>query len=367
VSHRLNSKACYPRCRGGAKANFSSHRCNNDFRDGKGQEIKARKRNEHQDRGVHLSEFFNLEYSIQNQRPDSGESNPGRRERQATPSAVSQMLSQNQLACRKDRLPPQLSRVVMSYRTNEWAKHLSSADAPDVDDLKLEEYPTERQNVKEVAAPVKIEELQQTAENAMPPPAPVVENSISVVESCPHEIKLCAIKVSLYQSKSAASRTKMFTLETLHCNLFRHIAQQALGRSLGYRSSSSPAIPQQIVESPTEENFPPTSPDPHQAEFSPPTVPYGSTSTLIGKRDTLLRGKYSYYGNPVAVSSIPNSLPKIPSHPPSTQADPLPIMAAMQDQSTTTTIDPIPDDDNISLSARRDLISQSSLQKLSSP
>ncbi|RMY61116.1 hypothetical protein D0863_11379 [Hortaea werneckii] len=37
------------------------------------------------------------------------------------------------LASLSDHLPPELSKVAMTYRTNEWAKHITEADTPDAD------------------------------------------------------------------------------------------------------------------------------------------------------------------------------------------------------------------------------------------
>ncbi|KAL8636727.1 MAG: hypothetical protein Q9228_005914, partial [Teloschistes exilis] len=60
------------------------------------------------------------------------------------------------------------SKVMMVYRTNEWAKHLDDAEKPTTDDLKAENStvatPTEK------PAPVNIPALQQTALNASPAP-----------------------------------------------------------------------------------------------------------------------------------------------------------------------------------------------------
>lgn len=65
-------------------------------------------------------------------------------------------------------VPSQLSNVVMTYRTNEWAKHISNAEMP-IDDQHnavlgdaLAESPVQ---LVEAPAPVKIEELTQTATN----------------------------------------------------------------------------------------------------------------------------------------------------------------------------------------------------------
>jgi hypothetical protein len=284
------------------------------------------------------------------------------------PSVVAQVESKP-ASLSKDRLPPQLSRVVMSYRTNEWAKHLSNADAPEVDELKLEEHPTERpETVQEVAAPVNVEELQQTAENAMPLPAPVSRTVSQLSNHAPARSNSVQSKYPFPEQPSNFQNQDIHSQNPSIQSLPSLLSQQALGRSLGYRSSSSPAIPQQIVESPIEENFPPTTPNPSSSKFSPATVPYGSTSTLIGRRDTMLRGKYAYYSNPSAPSSTPELLSQNPYLQFPAQYNSGPTShngsdaGSIYNHST-----PIPDDDNISLSARRNLIRQSSLQQLSSP
>ncbi|GAB0133216.1 hypothetical protein EsDP_00001629 [Epichloe bromicola] len=80
----------------------------------------------------------------------------------------------------KDRLPRSLSRVAMSYRTNEWAKHLSNAECPKPDELHV---PTAKatkmaKEPKEKPVPVNVEELQQTAGDGGPPTG--VRRSVSV-------------------------------------------------------------------------------------------------------------------------------------------------------------------------------------------
>ncbi|PYI00795.1 hypothetical protein BO78DRAFT_380331 [Aspergillus sclerotiicarbonarius CBS 121057] len=70
-------------------------------------------------------------------------------------------------------LPKRTSRVVQSYRTNEWAKHLADAEAPELEPIKPieEEQPECSPEVEEAAAPVNVLELLQTPLNAQPPPA----------------------------------------------------------------------------------------------------------------------------------------------------------------------------------------------------
>ncbi|KAE8423167.1 hypothetical protein BDV36DRAFT_279386 [Aspergillus pseudocaelatus] len=80
------------------------------------------------------------------------------------------------------RLPQRTSRVIQSYRTNEWAKHLDDAEVPEPEPIEPveEDDPEIPDEVKEAAAPVKVEELLQTPLNAQPPPA--VERRVSIAE-----------------------------------------------------------------------------------------------------------------------------------------------------------------------------------------
>jgi len=286
-------------------------------------------------------------------------------EEKLAPSVVSQVESKP-ASLSKDRLPPQLSKVVMSYRTNEWAKHLSNADAPEVDELKLAEYPDERlETVTEVPAPVNVEELQQTAENALPASASRSTSQMSNHAPLLTRSNTAQSKYPPPENVSSFQHQDILSRNSSQQSLPAQLAQQTLNRTLGYRSSSSPAIPQ-IVESPIEENFPSSSPNfSSQSKFSPPNVPYGSTNTLIGKRDTMLRGKNSYYSNPSALSSTPEFPSQFPTH-----YNSGPVSRAGSDAGSIYNYpnsNPVIDDDNMSLSARRDLIRQSSLQQLSSP
>lgn len=294
----------------------------------------------------------------------------------------------------KNRLPAQLSRVVMSYRTNEWAKHLSQADAPEPEELKLAEYPAEEQTTTtpvETAKPVNVEELQQTAETATPAPAP--SRSVSVLSNHPPQTHTNSIQSKyavtqnpiLERSDSSAS----FHLQEQHLN--RNLSQQSLTSQKsssisnptsiprGFRSVSSPGIPQPIVESPIESDFPshsPNMPSSSASRFpsSTPSVPYGSTGTLISKRDSMIRQKYI---PSTTLSSTPeNGSWRFPSsagtgsHP----SGPTSVRA----ESDAGSLYNYPNtgavlygdeeaDENMSLRERRELIRQSSLQLHSSP
>ncbi|CZR54525.1 uncharacterized protein PAC_04409 [Phialocephala subalpina] len=211
----------------------------------------------------------------------------------------------------KDRLPAQLSRVVMSYRTNEWAKHLSQADAPEPEELKLAEYPTEEQSttsVSEMPKPVNVEELQQTAETATP--APASNRSVSQISNHPPQTRTNSSQSKLFAAAGILERSDSSTSSHPQEQILnRTLSQQSLisqkslslstpsGIPRGLRSVSSPAIPQPIVESPIESDFPSHSPNMPSSSANKfpsgtPSLPYGSTGTLISKRDSMLRSKY---------------------------------------------------------------------------
>jgi hypothetical protein len=85
----------------------------------------------------------------------------------------------------------------------------------------------------------------------------------------------------------------------------------------------------------------------------------------------MLRGKYPYYNNPAALSSAPEFSSQAPY-----QQNPIPYTSGPTSRNGSDAgsiynfpahSNPAVDDDNISLSARRDLIRQSSLQQISSP
>ena len=80
---------------------------------------------------------------------------------EAEPQAVRAGLAGN--------LPESNSKVVMAYRTNEWAKHLDRAEPPPIESIHAPK--PEKTAAAEAAAPVNVRDLQQTALTAEPAPA----------------------------------------------------------------------------------------------------------------------------------------------------------------------------------------------------
>jgi len=257
----------------------------------------------------------------------------------------------------------------MSYRTNEWAKHLSNADAPDLEELKLAEYPVQPveaqkplQTVTETVAPVNVEELQQTPENAMPPPA---SRSVSQMSNHPSITRSTSAQYNQYAPAPITSKPEVQTgFNSQDPTLLRSSSQHSLSAQSsqtnlaprGFRSSSQPHIPQPIVESPVEEDFQMHAPNPSISRTVSPNVPFGSTTTLISKRDSMMRNKTSFYPHHQALASTPE-IPYYASGPASRAGS---DAGSIYNYPNTNAV-LYDDDEDMSLSARRDLIRQNSL------
>ncbi|KAJ0324265.1 hypothetical protein COL5a_007932 [Colletotrichum fioriniae] len=191
----------------------------------------------------------------------------------------------------QDRLPPSFSNVALHYRTNEWAKHLSHADAPEPEVLKAGD---DRPQTREAPAPVHVEELKQTALSATPAPAPAPSRSPAPVATPPPALTRPKStqspnrghsRNSSYQShRRASSKTQ-----------FEPIAeeeQQALSRAASTRSGASGIAPSATAP----------------AVFVPPPPPpgimsYDSPQSLIAQRSVALRNKT--YGILTGASNTP--------------------------------------------------------------
>ncbi|KAI1800645.1 hypothetical protein F4811DRAFT_538219 [Daldinia bambusicola] len=285
----------------------------------------------------------------------------------ASPSAVSSA------SLTKEHLPSSLSRVALSYRTNEWAKHLTLAEKPEPDTLYLNEYPETEEASKqqeEVPAPVNVDELQQTAEAGIPP-ASIVRSSSSVsnIQS----------NGQLYRSPSRLTVTDVENLGTttpIGLNVTKttqpNVHTGPNLRMKGRRQSGDIVI-QPILEENGEEHLSTKantiqeerdgsvskSGPPSPLEFEPqstsrPSVPgvvsYSSPQTLIGKRDMFLRSKSQ------STSLFSQAIPE------TTQYAFNPISQIEQPYNS---LAPSPfvtqDADDLPLSKRKELIRQSSL------
>ena len=267
-------------------------------------------------------------------------------------------------------LPEGGSKVVMAYRTNEWAKHLESAELPEVEDIK-----TSRANAAssseatERSAPVNVRALRQTALTAEPAPIVTsVDKNIGDKAQLPSSNRSSSTNAnnpyfkrhSPRQSPSATninllsrnmdrspSQTSLSSSNSLEDHISRpsmpkpRLSQTSNPPARGFRSSSSPLAGTPLVESPIEEGVESSFP----ARFTP------SSRHLMSQRDTIIRNRPSSTSLLGHSTSSP-SLSRTSSANSSNTALP-----------TAATLPHINEDDNIPLSHRKSLLQQQQQQQ----
>ncbi|KIH92923.1 hypothetical protein SPBR_02222 [Sporothrix brasiliensis 5110] len=256
----------------------------------------------------------------------------------------------------KDRLPRSLSRVAMSYRTNEWAKHLSNAETPEFETLQLGEpqlpptSPTTstHTNTKrasgtgetpvaspvvddgEAPAPLNVVHLQQTAETGAP--APLAPRSASAMSSYGMLSQSKSYQSLGGQDSAAldgagARGSHMSTASTAAAgvnslgNGYRSIsASQLTNRVSGLQNEpiaeeNDAATKADGAGEGSEEAMPKTVSSPFPSRGSMQAVPgvvsFNAPQTLIGQRDMLLRSKSQqgmYIGGSIVNSASMASL-----------------------------------------------------------
>lgn len=216
----------------------------------------------------------------------------------------------------KERLPSSLSRVALSYRTNEWAKHLGNADLPDLDELPIETHSRTKKVPKERAKPVNIEELQRTAEDGAPAPAlPRSQSRASVVsaaaiqavspitgtvESMSVEIPSAAVIARetppLASPVSPTDASAPMKLRSVSSTNMRKVSPTV--QPIPEEDGNEPTAANSMPVSRGEETDPNTeaSPVSDAGQFiKPAAVPgiisYSSPQTLLGQREMFLRSR----------------------------------------------------------------------------
>jgi len=239
----------------------------------------------------------------------------------------------------KAALPPAMSKIVLSYRTNEWAKHLSTAEAPEVDELRMAQFAEEDSVVEEVPAALNVVELQQTAETGQVAPEPRPLSRPASTHTPLHISRTNSMQSSIAPTMPSPAALPQAAL-------LRAPSQQ----SSGLRSSSTPTI--LIPDSVTRDWSASAMPSPSQTLTQSPqalNIPFAQNapSTLLGMRDTMIRAKSGSF-SPLAPTAELQSLysSNTSSRPGSTTGS---RNAARLGA----------DDENMSLSARREALRQS--------
>lgn len=252
---------------------------------------------------------------------------PSERPAKSTASGVSSRASLT-----KERLPRSLSRVAMSYRTNEWAKHLSYADAPEPDELKVVEAtkptkPTKPKSKKgkgaERPAPVNVEELQQTNEAGVQP-ALIRSESRNSMQSVAGGVSRKESKQAIPPSMSAPMHSPIEREQSFSPPL--PPANPPMSRSasaMGLRRTSTtfePIAEERDIQAgpqPIQEEDRPTSTtglasgNTSRRGSIPGVVSYNSPQTLLGQRELFLKSKSQ--GNLLAQTPEPYVTSRPPS------------------------------------------------------
>jgi hypothetical protein len=176
------------------------------------------------------------------------------------------------VALTKEALPTAMPRVASSYRTNEWAKHISDAEAPEIEDIQSsvdaedEEVPTQV-FIKDLT-PAESDQVRPVSRSASQapglafPPKVARQNSTQSLHSNGLE-------------PPAASHSKVIVSRPVSQHSIQNQLSPRLQSMRSYRNSSTPNIGQTLVESPIEDHF----------------EAFPDSNTLLGKRDSILRNK----------------------------------------------------------------------------
>lgn len=185
-------------------------------------------------------------------------------------------------------LPDRLSKVAMSYRTNEWAKHLASADMPAIEDI-VDSQPAEED---QSPAPVDVHQLQQTAASMTTPPLsrPVSTNSLQAqtISRTPVSINKVTPDMSLSVPRMQAFRNSSAPSLLVGSTLSESPVEGKLSTFSGSRSSVA-------IESALPSYKRSSAAMSHLA---------GQRETLLSQRQSVLRSRSSVGFNDV-VTTIP--------------------------------------------------------------
>ena len=201
-------------------------------------------------------------------------------------------------------LPEGTSKVVMAFRTNEWAKHLEAAETPEppaLDDLSRDRNSEGVDMVakEEPAAPLFLQELQQTALTAEP--APIygersLENSNRRSASKDQLQDRRRSRPTATPRQSSTGKNTERTIvqtslqntqikkETSNSSALKSTPSQlSLNSRQALRSSSTPVASSPLVGSPIEEGV--------ESSFAPRFTP--SPQHLMSHRESMMRNKPS--------------------------------------------------------------------------
>lgn len=283
----------------------------------------------------------------------------------------------------KERLPSALPRVALSYRTNEWAKHLSIAEVPQVEKLLPDGYadgPVAGKQETEAVFPNRAEELQQTtdstalAEPAMESPSGTSRPVSPVASHTSPPIAHIPTTLSILTSAGPDAGAQANPMKPVQANLpqaghsFRNKGRRKSNEVYnqpiqeehsGELSLAGQAAAPIDVEGPSAPNSIPASPI-ASTPIIPRVVSWSGPQTLLGKREMFLRNKSQtqLFSTPLPIQENPEYVGPATSQ----------MMSPPFNYTTMTTTTPPPPSsaamaqyaDDIPLSQRKQLMRQNS-------
>ncbi|KAJ5775425.1 uncharacterized protein N7511_000436 [Penicillium nucicola] len=184
-------------------------------------------------------------------------------------------------------LPEQTSRIIHSYRTNEWAKHLADADTPEMEPIEFDIVPEVEgtDEVHEAPAFVDVDGLLQTPLNAQPPPAVNRTESYEVEAIQPAVIPLVS------SPETSRSKLRNSLSKAMHNPLSRNASTGSV--NMLRSSSAQPAHPQEGqagLRSASTPFLTITAPENKEAEQTPK---WNGPPPLLAVREDMVRNRMS--------------------------------------------------------------------------
>ncbi|RGP63719.1 sulfite exporter family [Fusarium longipes] len=215
--------------------------------------------------------------------------------------------SSARLSLTKDRLPRSLSKVALSYRTNEWAKHLSNAEAPELDEIHIVAPRSPAIPTIETPVPVRMEELRKSSNEGTP--APAITRSDSQASTAPrrgskqHVPAALALLTGESQHRSPGTTPTSATMPRSSSGALR-MASGGIAPIAEEQAVSNPSISIPTGEVMGSQTLSVPGVTEGQRLSTPGVVSYSSPQTLLGQREMYLRNKSA--GNLLASSSEAN-------------------------------------------------------------
>ncbi|KAK7709078.1 hypothetical protein SLS57_008803 [Botryosphaeria dothidea] len=238
--------------------------------------------------------------STNHEEAGSSSDNQARSRRSTTQSEIAHSV----VGSLSDHLPDKLSKVMLTYRTNEWAKHVSMAEQPELESIPEPSSPG-------IMVDLGFKQAAETPQKAPdPPPHTEAKPEADSRDEPQPSHQPNPYRQSLQRSPSSQSKnvqpndtpvplsrnSSSATVNTPHVNLQRNSSASSLttmsrpGSALaangmrGLRISSSP-VNAPIAEQPSEEHMAESRVQPRHSQAPMPT------NTLMSERDTRVRNK----------------------------------------------------------------------------